>query len=63
MDKPITMVIEETKNQIVEVANQSNLPIWVLNNIMKDMYEQTDALAKMEHQKSVEEYTKSLEEE
>lgn len=63
MEKPITLVIQETRNHIVEVANNSNLPIWVISQIMKEIATQAEQLAKQEHDSQVAAYQKSLNEE
>lgn len=38
MDKPITIRIEETKKAIVNKINESDLPINIIGNILKDLY-------------------------
>lgn len=38
MEKPITMVIDEFKKEIVALINKSQLPLFVLDYIMKDIY-------------------------
>lgn len=38
MEKPITMVIDEFKKEIVTSINKSQLPLFVLDYIMKDIY-------------------------
>jgi len=45
MEKPITMKIEEAKENIVQVINDSNLPMWIVRDIIKDIYEQANRLA------------------
>lgn len=63
MDKPIQLVIEETKTTIVQAANNSGLPMWLINQIMTDLARQTSDLAKKEYEIDVTNYQKSLEEE
>lgn len=38
MEKPITMVVDEFKKEIVTSINKSQLPLFVLDYIMKDIY-------------------------
>lgn len=48
MNKPITMRIAETKSRIIEVANESNLPIWLLNYIFNEICIDVSKLAQEE---------------
>lgn len=62
MDKPITMVIDELKEDLVGAINKSHLPMWVVSTIMADMLREVNNLAT---QQSVEErkaYEESLKE-
>lgn len=45
MEKPITMKIEEAKEHIVQAINDSNLPMWIVRDIIRDIYEQANRLA------------------
>ena len=56
MDKPITMVIKEFKEQTVKSIQNSHLPVWVLRDIFKDFTAQLEQLAVQEEQKAEQEY-------
>lgn len=45
MEKPITMRIEETKESLVAVINESRLPAWLMRDVLRDIYEQVNRLA------------------
>jgi hypothetical protein len=38
MDKPITIQIEEIKDNLTNILNNSNLPLFVIRYILKDLY-------------------------
>ena len=38
VEKPITMVIEDTKNNLINVINQSGLHPFILDSIMKELH-------------------------
>lgn len=38
IEKPITMVIDEFKKDVVSLVNNSNLPLFALDYIIKDIY-------------------------
>lgn len=46
MDKPLTLQIEETKKAIVNTINNSNLHLFVLDAILKDIYNELHILYK-----------------
>ena len=43
MEKPITLKIKETKQNLVKVLNESELPLFILEPILKDIYMETKA--------------------
>lgn len=58
--KPITLAIEETKMELVNTLNTSELPIFALNSIVKDLYNEIN-LAYIEQLKiDKQTYTNSL---
>ena len=62
MNKPLTMVIKETENKIVDVCNESGLSPAILDLIMERLYSKLHSFAE---RRSVEEemaYAKMLEE-
>ena len=60
MDKPITIIIQETKYKLVEVLNTSNLPPVILEPIVKDIYNEITMLAKRQYEKDLYEYNNQL---
>ena len=62
MEKPITLRIEETTQSIVKILNESQLPLFILNQILKDLYTETSNLSKQQAEKDKEMYYGSLEE-
>lgn len=45
MNKPITMVIKETKNKIANICNESGLPPVILDLIVQGIYSEIHSLA------------------
>ncbi len=45
MNKPLTMVIKETKNKLANVCNESGLPPIILDLIMQGIYSEIHSLA------------------
>lgn len=62
MNKPLTMMIKDTKTKIANVVNESGLPPIILDLIMQGVYSEIHYIA--EKQTTDEEYlySKSLEE-
>ena len=63
MEKP--MLIEETKNAMVGIINNSKLPAFILENIIKDIYMEINQMAiqqlNLDKQKYEEEISKNKE--
>ena len=60
--KPITMVINETRNAIVSIISESGLPIWVVEPMMKSLtMELTNTLLTLEASERLQ-YEKELQE-
>lgn len=62
MNKPLTMVIKETRTKLANICNESGLPPVILDLIIQGIYSEVHSLA--EKQASEEEaiYVKTLEE-
>ena len=43
MEKPITLKIKETKQNLAKALNESELPLFILEPILKDIYMETKA--------------------
>lgn len=62
MNKPLTMVVKETRTKIVNICNESGLPPVILDLIMQGVYSEVHSL--MEQQTANEEkaYMQALKE-
>lgn len=54
MNKPFTILVQETEQKIVEDINNSQLPVYVVKNIFINLINQLDNIDK----KEIEEYNK-----
>ena len=63
MTKPANLIIEETKENLVKVINESGLPPFLLEPVLKDLYNQISILKQQELEKSRQEYENSLNQE
>lgn len=45
MNKPLAMIIKETKSKLANVCNESELPFVILDLIVKDIYLEVHSLA------------------
>lgn len=61
MQKPIELVMEETKQALIDTLNGSQLPHFVLAQITKDIYTECQALSTNMTKKHIDEYKQSLE--
>lgn len=62
MNKPITMVIKETKTKIAHICNESGLSPIVLDLIMQGIYSEIHSLAERQALEEEIAYVKSIEE-
>lgn len=62
MNKPISMIINETSNSVAQVLNASGLSYSVLELIMRDLYAQVRENAQIEYKQSKQKYEQELEE-
>lgn len=63
MDKPLSLIINETKQNMVAVINNSGLPLPLLEMLMKDIYIDIKTANDMQLKKDIEQYNNSLTEE
>ena len=63
MNKPANLIMEKTKENIAKVVNESGLPPFLLEPILKDLYNQVSILKQQELEKSRQEYENSLKQE
>lgn len=57
MDKPLSLRIEEVKKELVNVINSSQLHSYILDTIIKDIYQEVHLM----YQKQVEQERKEYE--
>ena len=62
MNKPISMVIKETKTKIANICNESGLSPIVLDLIMQGIYSEVHSLAERQTMEEEMSYVKMLEE-
>lgn len=60
MDKPADLIVEETKEKLAKVINESGLPPFLLEPLIKDLYNQISFLKQKELEKSKNNYEESL---
>lgn len=59
MDKPITVQIEETRQTIIDTINNSKLHPFILDTILKDIYNEVHLLLLSQTEQDRKEYAKS----
>lgn len=60
MNKPLTMVIKETKSKLANICNESGLPPVVLDLIMQGIYSEIHSLAERQAVEEEMTYTKMV---
>lgn len=60
VEKPITMVIEETKQGLIDVINNSNLHPFILDSIMKELHNEIHISYLKQAQIEAENYNKNI---
>lgn len=63
MEKPLSMMIEETKHKLAQICNESGLHICVLDLVMDGLRSEIHHLAERQTLNEKELYLKSLEQE
>ena len=58
MNKPFTLIVQETEQKIVETINNSKLPAYVLKILVKNIFEELDRVDNDEIQKYTQEQEK-----
>jgi hypothetical protein len=48
MDKPTVLVVRDTKKALIDIINNSGLPMFVLESIMRELHESTVSAANYE---------------
>lgn len=63
MEKPISMIINETKMNLAKVCNDSQLPVYILEPMLKDLFEEARMLNEKQLQQDKMLYQQNLIEE
>lgn len=63
MNKPANLIVEETKENIVKLINESGLPPFLVEPILKDLYNQISILKQQELEQSKKQYEDSIKQE
>lgn len=63
MEKPISLIIDETRRSLISICNNSGLPTFILEPMVKDIYQEIKLLANEQLKQDTEEYNNSLVEE
>lgn len=58
MEKPFTLIVQETEQKIVEIVNKSPLPLFVIKNILQGLCAETERVDNEEITKYKEEQEK-----
>ncbi len=61
MDKPITIIIDEFKKKLADDMNESNLPPFILETILKDLHQEVFMLSRRQLEEDKIRYNQSLE--
>lgn len=60
MDKPLSLKIEETKSALVNAINSSQLHPYILDSIVKDIYNEIHILYMNQSKQEIENYNAEL---
>ena len=63
ISKPISMVLMELKEGLANQINNANLPLCLVEPIVKDLYMEVHNLSEAQTRKDIEEYNKAIENE
>lgn len=60
MNKPLTMIVKETKKKIVDICNESGLPTVILDFIMREISAEVHSLTERQSLEEEMAYTRML---
>lgn len=60
MEKPITLIISETREAIVSIINQSKLPPFLLDSLFRDFYSELHAMSVQQEERDRADYENAL---
>lgn len=58
--KPLSIARDDLMNELIKVANDSKLPLVVMEYVARDFYEEVKRTAMMQYEKDKEEYEAEL---
>lgn len=58
--KPLSIARDDLMRELVKAANDSKLPLVVMEYVARDFYEEVKATASMQYEKDKEDYEKEL---
>lgn len=61
MEKPVTLIIFETKKSIAEIVQKSGLPVYIIEPIMRELYLDIKELNEQKRKEDIENYMKENE--
>lgn len=56
MEKPISIVYEDTKREVAEIFNKSGLPPFIIQGVLKDFLSEVTMLAKQQYEIDLKKY-------
>ena len=56
MEKPMSLVVKETKEEIVNIINEKKLPAFILEPIVKEVYEAVLQAKEVEYQNDLKKF-------
>lgn len=62
MNKPLTIIIKETKTKLANICNESGLPPVILDLIIQGIYSEIHSISEKQTHEEEKSYTKELEE-
>lgn len=62
MNKPITMIVKETKTKLINICNESGLPPIILDLIMQGVYTELHSIAEKQASEEEAAYIKAIKE-
>ena len=62
MEKPISLILRDTKLELAKICNNSQLPVCLLEPILKELYMEVKELTKKQIEEDAKMYEKSIQE-
>ena len=63
MEKPITLIYEELKNNLADIINNSGLPAFIIEPVLQNYLNEVKNIEKKQYEYDKKEYEESLEKE